>query len=133
MRGFAVQFLRFGVVGTIAFLIDAGILWLLMGAGIGPFIGRVLSFVPAFAANFLLNRLWTFGGTAAKTGTGRQASRYLAVQLTGMAINYSVFAAVVTGAGDGREIAMTAVAAGSLTAMFFNFLAARSLVFRRAG
>ena len=130
MRAFAGQFLRFGVVGTIAFLIDAGTLWLLMGAGVGPFVGRILSFIPAFAANFLLNRLWTFGAVAAQGRAGRQASRYFVVQVAGMAINYAVFAGIVALFGDDRWLAMGAVAAGSLAAMCFNFLGARLLVFR---
>ncbi|MCV0382871.1 MAG: GtrA family protein [Erythrobacter sp.] len=129
MRALAGQFLRFGVVGTVAFLIDAGVLWLAMGAGVNPYLARVLSFVPAFAANFLLNRAWTFGQTREQRPRG-QAARYLAVQLTGMAVNYAVFAAIVALAGEGRGVALVAVAAGSIAAMGFNFLGARRLVFR---
>ncbi|GMM92112.1 GtrA family protein [Qipengyuania sp. MTN3-11] len=132
MRAFAGQFLRFGMVGTLAFAIDAGTLWLLMGAGVGPFVGRIVSFIPAFAANFLLNRLWTFGRKAGDR-TASQASRYLMVQLTGMAINYTVFAGIVAAFGQDRRLAMLAVAAGSMAAVSFNFLGARYLVFRRRG
>ena len=133
MRVLAGQFLRFGVVGTIAFLIDAGTLWLLMGAGVGPYIGKVLSFVPAFVANFLLNRIWTFGQTSRAARPSDQMPRYLAVQLTGMAINYAVFAAIVAIFGETRPIAMAAVAAGAIVAMGFNFVGARRLVFARPG
>ncbi|UVI39694.1 GtrA family protein [Qipengyuania spongiae] len=129
MRALAGQFLRFGVVGTIAFVIDAGVLWLAMGAGVDPYLARVISFVPAFAANFLLNRAWTFAQKREQRPHG-QAARYLAVQLAGMAMNYAVFAAIVTFAGEGRVVALAAVVAGSIAAMGFNFLGARHLVFR---
>ena len=47
-----------------------------------------------------------------------------------MAVNYAVFAAIVALAGEGRGVALVAVAAGSIAAMGFNFLGARRLVFR---
>ena len=129
MRALAAQFLRIGVVGTICFVLDAGTLWLLLRQGVDPYLARVLSFVPAVCSGWLLNRLWTFRH-APRDGAHRQLPAYIAVQLSGMAINYAVYATVITLWGAGEMTALAGVALGSIAGMFTNFLGARQWVFR---
>lgn len=128
MKALVFQAGRFAVVGGIAFLVDAAALWLLMGQGIDPYLARALAFLPAFAANFLLNRQWTFAHEGAAWHHG--LLRYFAVQLGGMAVNYASYAAVLTLIGVGRMNAMLALFVGSGVAMVFNFVGARWFAFR---
>ena len=56
------QFLRFGVVGVIGFVVDAGTLAILLnlGLGLGLYGGRVVSFLLAMTVTWALNRRFTF-------------------------------------------------------------------------
>lgn len=130
MKALVFQAGRFAVVGGIAFFVDAAALWLLMDLGLDPFAARALAFLPAFAANFLLNRRWTFAHDGAAWHHG--LLRYLAVQIAGMAVNYASYAAVLTLIGVGRTNAMLALVIGSGVAMGFNFIGARWFAFRTA-
>ena len=60
MRKMIEQFLRFGVVGTVGFLVDAAVLLGMLALGLGPYGGRVLSYLAAASTTFALNRAWTF-------------------------------------------------------------------------
>ena len=60
------QFVRFGVVGALGFVVDSVGVLLLTGSGIaGPLGARIASFVAAASVTWKLNRAFTFG-----TGTG---------------------------------------------------------------
>lgn len=125
---------RFACVGTLGFLIDAGLVFAIVESGLtGALPARVISFAAAVIATFALNRAWTFGPESRAAG---QFARYLAAQSLGVAINYLVFTGVVlalTPAGrtaDGA-IAVLGVAAGSATAMAVNYALARLWVFAR--
>lgn len=125
------QVLRFGGVGSIGFVIDGGLLWLLMTAGVDPYLARGLSFPVAVLATWWLNRAWTFD-TAGRDRPGRQFSRYLMVQLAGVTGNYLVYAIVLHGFGTDRLTAFLGFALGSVAGMFINFFGARHAVFRAA-
>ena len=130
MKALAGQVLRFGIVGAIAFAIDAVAMWILLTAGIDPYLARILAFVPAFAANFAINSRWTFARD--KLCFRQEMARYLAVQMAGMALNYAIFAGLLAVFGPGRSEAIAAMALGSILAMGFNFTGARLFAFRFA-
>ena len=50
-----VQFLRFGVVGTLGFLVDTAVLYLGLALGLGLYLGRAISYLAAASANWALN------------------------------------------------------------------------------
>src|SRR5215470_6405001 len=54
------QMLRFGIVGGIGFLVDAGLLHLMLKLGLGYYGGRLISFLAAATATWILNRSFTF-------------------------------------------------------------------------
>src|SRR6476469_6404288 len=60
----AVELLRFGIVGVAGFVVDAAVLTAAIALGLGPWLGRVLSYLAAATATFALNRAWTFRGAA---------------------------------------------------------------------
>lgn len=127
-----VQFLRFGVVGTLGFLVDAGVLMVMIALGLGPYAGRVISYVAAASATFALNRAWTF---RERRGTGRVAAqwtRFLLVNLIGFAANYGTYALLLAAVPLVARQPVLGVAAGSVAGMFLNFALSRRLVFRAA-
>ena len=123
------ELLRFAVVGTVGFLVDGGVLQLLVSAADwSPFVARVVSFPAAFTATFMLNRLWTFHGL--RMSTGRAYGAYGAIQLVGALINLAVFYACVLIEPRLYERPLVALAIGSGMAMLFNYHASRRVVFR---
>lgn len=125
------QVARFVVVGTVGFVIDGGLLYLLVRSGVDPYLARAFSFPPAVTVTWYLNRVWTF---AARQGAARrQYARYLAVQLVGALSNYGVYAAILSLGHRSAEGALAALAAGSIAGLVINFAGARALVFVSGG
>ena len=81
------KFLRFGVVGAIGFMVDGGLLWLLVSIDGNPFLARSLSFPAAVVTTCWLNRIWTFAN-ATKSSPRRQLNLYFALQLVGALTNF---------------------------------------------
>jgi putative flippase GtrA len=123
------ELVRFAVVGVVGFLVDGGVLQLLVSAaGWSPFLARVVSFPAAFTATFVLNRLWTFQGL--RMSAGRAYGAYGAIQLVGALINLAVFYACVLIEPRLYERPLIALAIGAGVAMLFNYYASRRVVFR---
>lgn len=53
------QFLRYAIVGGIAFVVDAGSLWI-MGRFINYLIAAAIAFILGLIANFVLSKLFVF-------------------------------------------------------------------------
>ena len=125
------QFLRFGVVGTLGFVWDAATVTV-----VAPWIGLVaagfVSYFVAASMNWLLNRLWTFRGGSAQDGLLRQWAMFLAANLVGLVLNRGAFLALVLTQPLFHAHPVLAVAAGSLSGLLANFALSRRLVFRRA-
>jgi putative flippase GtrA len=118
---------RFAVVGSAGFVIDGGLLYLLVLNGADPYLARGISFPPAVTATWYLNRVWTF---AVRTGTPRrQYTRYVAVQIAGALGNYAVYALILLFIHRTAGGAIVAFAAGSAAGLLINFVGARTLVF----
>jgi putative flippase GtrA len=92
MRTLVAQFARFGVVGSIGFVIDTALFTLLIVTVLsddrvheGPLIAKVISTTVAIVFNWMGNRLWTF-----RAHRGRQLLRegieFAIVSLGGMII-----------------------------------------------
>ena len=131
-RALATQLLRFGAVGTAGFVVDSAVLLLALAAGLGPYVGRMVSYLAAASANWALNRAWTFRGHAAPQPMLGQWGRFLAVNLSGFAVNYGVYALLVAGVPLVAANPVLGVAAGSLAGMAGNFVLSRRYVFGAA-
>ncbi len=122
------EWLRFGLVGGIGFLVDAAILWTLVDRlAVTPPIARLGSFAAAGTVTWALNRMTTFASRAGRRRL-REWQRYLAVNGVGATVNYLVFIGLVTADPDMPAIGALAVA--SLVALPVNFLGSRHYAFR---
>lgn len=123
------EFLRFGVVGTIGFVVDTAVLYAGLALGLGLYGGRAVSYLAAATTTWALNRLWTFRGR----GDGplhQQWALFLLVNLLGFAMNYGTYAALIAFVPMVAAHPVLGVAAGALAGMFGNFVLSRQLVFR---
>lgn len=123
------QFIMFGIAGTLGFLVDAGVVSVLVnGLGWDPYLARVLSFLCAVATTFGFNRRYTFAA-GARAGIARQAGHYLLAMAGGFIVNYGVYAWLVFQFEPVRQWPVLGVAAGSIAGLIVNFLSARFWVF----
>ncbi len=119
----------FVVVGAIGFLIDAGILTILMtGFGFDHYSARAISFTVAVTFTWYMNRRWVFEKSSASMN-GREYSSYIFVQVIGAVINLSVFVAVIEIVPSLTSMPVIPLAVGAVTALLFNFSASSRFVF----
>jgi putative flippase GtrA len=127
------QFLRFAVVGTAGFLVnEAALFALLRLAGLDPYSGQAVAFL--FAATFTWwgNRWLTFRAHAAGTAQGmaREWAKFIAANALGGAVNYAIYASLVTFAPAPFDSPFLGVVAGTLAGLIFNFTMSKRFVFR---
>lgn len=85
-----VDLTRFATVGAVGFVVDGGILTLMMSRGHAPFESRLVSFTFAVTATWALNRTWTFSRTRRKE-RWREYLAYVVTQVVGAGLNLGVF------------------------------------------
>jgi len=129
------RFLRFLVVGGFGFLVDAGVLWLMIhGAGANKYEGRIVSFLCAATFTWWGNRNLTFADSRARGSAGAVAGewlRFLAANAIGGAINVGLYAVLVTYGPETDLFLLFALACGVLAGLVFNFKTSKLLVFKR--
>jgi putative flippase GtrA len=124
--------LRFGIVGGIGFLVDAGILAAMLAWGLGPYSGRVVSFLAAATTTFILNRSFTFRrDSRPETHPAGEWLAYLGLMAIGGLVNYGTYAAAVALSEEVHRFPVIGVALGSIAGMAINFWSAKTLVFER--
>lgn len=126
------QLAWFGVGGFIGFLVDAGIVQLLVSKfDVDPYVGRLFSFLCAATATWIFNRHFTFHRRG-DYGLFGEWSRYIVAMSAGFAINYTAYALVVHYSDFVRAWPSIGVAIGSVPGSAANFLGARQWVFSGA-
>ena len=120
---------RFGIVGSLGFVIDASILAALVhGLAWSPLVARVVSIAVAVLCTWRLHRHWTFS-----SGTQRppfaQSMMYAGFQALTVCINYFVFSVLVLEGGIWRAYPVLAVAAGAIAGMGLSYLLSRHITF----
>lgn len=120
------RFMRFVMVGIAGFLADNAVLAALhYGAGTSPFSARVVSMLLATLVTWRLNRSITFASKAPNQAT--EGLRYLSVVSVSLAINYAVYALVLT--LEPHLPPFVGVMAGAAAAMGFSYLGYSLFVF----
>src|SRR3954451_24459015 len=131
-RLITVEIIKFGIVGVVGLGVDIAVLYLCLDiSGLGLYASRVVSYLAAATTTWALNRAFTFSGNHAGK-IHHQWARFVAVNAFGGAVNYGVYAALIASGDPFTAYPALAVAAGSLSGLFFNFTASKKLVFRRA-
>jgi putative flippase GtrA len=125
------EFLAFAVVGVVGFGVDVGVLYLLASA-LGWYGARVVSFLAAASATWVLNRSFTFKSRRSGVPILREYLHYLLTMLGGALVNYLAYVLVLHWV-EGSLAPALGVAVGSCAGLAVNFLSARHLVFRAAG
>ncbi len=113
---------RFALVGTLGFVVDAGLLWLIRSAvAIDPRAARLASFAVAVTVTWFCNSRFTFDAPL----SARSWARYVAANSMGALFNYAVFAALVTLSAWFAGLPEAAVAVASVLALGVNFVASK--------
>ncbi len=121
------RFLRFSAVGTIGFMIDAGILQtLVITTQVGPYVARIASFLAAASGTWFLNRRYTFAVVHKPTHT--EWLSYVAFMVLGALVNYGAFALCISYWPLAHTQLWLGVAVGSVAGLGVNFTTSR-LVF----
>lgn len=121
--------IRFGIVGSVGFAIDGGVLTLMVTTlAVNPYIARLVSFSVAATITWALNRKWTFPGASLQR-RGPQYVRYLVVQVIGALINLGIFAILIAFWPALLVVPVFPLAAGALVAMAFTLLSSKLFVF----
>ena len=118
---------RFLLAGSVGFVVDAGVLHLLLWyTPVGPFIGRAVSIPSALLATWILNRNFTFGRS--DRSLAAEGFRYGSVGLTSAVLNYALFSSLLMTEPSLRPI--IALTLGSAAATAFSFFGYSRFVFR---
>ena len=131
------QFFRFGIVGGVGFLVDAGLLRLLLTLGLGYYGGRVVSFLAAASTTWILNRSFTFrreSPSATHPAPSHPIGEwlaYLGLMVVGGVVNYGTYAAAVEFSDVVHRYPEIGVALGSIAGMAINFWSAKTMIFER--
>ena len=126
--GTLVQFLRFGTVGTLGFLVDTATVYALRRS-LGLYAAGMAAYVVAASVTWILNRTWTFRGLGGGP-VHRQWARFLVVNLGGLVLNRGTYALLVTFVPLCAAQPVFATAAGAIAGMLVNFSLNRAMVFR---
>lgn len=123
------QFARFTAAGAVGYVVDVGLLYVLLALGAGYFSGRVISFLCAVWCTWIINRRVTFGAQR-RPDAWREWWTYLPAMLPGAAVNYAIYSAIVLALPVHALVPGLAVTVGAVLGLIVNFAMARRLVFR---
>ncbi len=122
------QFLLFGLAGTLGFLVDASVL-LLVSSHLGPYLGRVVSFIAAVLTTWSVNRSLAFRHRRASLCLPRELAIYTLTMLAGGTVNLATYALLVHLLGLEKHLLLAAVALGSFAGMMVNFWLSSIFIF----
>lgn len=121
---------RFAIAGTLGFIVDAGVLYIALWAGLGYYAGRAVSFLCAVWTTWQFNRRFTFTPTQGQSVLV-EWWRYLVAMSAGGCANYAAYSAVVALLKPASWLPLFAIAVGSVAGLSLNFISAKWWVFRR--
>jgi dolichol-phosphate mannosyltransferase len=122
------ELVQFAGVGSIGFVIDLALYYLLQGFGLQHQIARAISFWPAVTSNWLLNRTITFNHRSYKKPL-RQWINFVMTSLIGFFINWGSYTLMTTHIDFFNQYKVIALMTGVAMGMGFNFLFSNLFVF----
>ena len=127
MLRLSLNFVVFGVSGTLGFLVDVAVLYLLMDT-LGLLLGRIVSFLCAVTTTWIFNRHITFRKRPSRVSLVSEYRSYFAFMLLGGCVNFLFYLLVLRMVEEVPPF--IAVAAGSLSGLSVNYLLSRNLLFK---
>ncbi|CAM2989844.1 GtrA family protein [Saccharomonospora xinjiangensis] len=126
--GLLAQISRFVLIGGFCALVDFGLYWLLLQAGLWVHLAKALSFVAGTTTAYFLNRRFTF--TAAQKGGAGQLGGFMLLYTVTFFVNVGTNALALHLLPDLRwQVAIAWVVAQG-TATTINFIMLKWVVFR---
>ena len=127
-RGIAAQVSRFLLVGSVGFIVDGGILMLLVqGGGMSRVWARIPSFLVAVTVTWWLHRHFTFASSRHVAPSVRELLRFVLANSLGNGLNLAVYWALV---GLLSWEPVPALAVASIVAAGVNYAMSARWVFR---
>jgi putative flippase GtrA len=126
------RWLWFLVAGATGFVVDAGLLWLLVISGVDPRPARLASFAAAVLVTWLINRSRTFEDRAGPPSL-REFGRYLTASIAAAALNLGIYMSLVSFVPAFTAMPVLAVAVSTLAGMGLNFWSYATVVFSARG
>lgn len=121
------QIIRFGIIGTIGFVLNALMVEMLAPL-CGPLYAQLIAFPVVATAMWYLNRRYTFG--ASSRPIVQEWLSYILANTLGWVANNGLYVLLVLHWALAFRHPSIAVAAGSLAGMIFNFVMSRAAVFK---
>ncbi len=122
------RFFIFCIVGGLGFVVDLGILFLLLSFGFHPLLARTISAACSLTVTWLFNRTYTF--RQQRAAHFREWLSYNLFNGVGLAINLGLYSGLVIWTSLDAILAMMV---GAGTALIFNYTTSRLFVFRSPG
>ena len=122
------EFVRFGCVGTLGFVVDSTVLYAGLWAGLGLYLGRLVSYLASATFSWAVNRRFTFRSQLPPSVS--EWLRFLAANSVGGMTNLAIYAALVARFAMIAAHPVIAVGIGAIAGMFINFTLSRQAVFR---
>lgn len=122
------KLVRFGIAGGIGFIVDAGVLALLLHlTPLGPFLARLIAIAIAMITTWSFNRAFTFGRSGHSLAA--EGFRYGSVGITTALLNYALYSVLLISLPVLQPLA--AMVFASTASMAFSFFGYSRFVFRR--
>ena len=126
--GVSESFIRFGIVGTLGFVWDTGIVYMLRPF-VSLYVAGTCSFIVAATINWIINRLWTFRHLE-QAAAHVQWVKFLIANAVGFVVNRGTFFLLVALSPLVVKHPVIGIAAGSAAGLIFNYLLSKRFVFR---
>lgn len=127
------RFIRFGLVGCLGFVVDLGVVFVLIQAlQLGPVSARIPAWIAAVSTTYFFNLLFTFRTTRSmlvgRWQRWRRYGLYVLSQLGGGVVNVLTYACVVSVFSIPWVIGLVL---GTVVGMIFNYLGASAVISRK--
>lgn len=121
------DFIKFCVVGTIGFFVEAAIIQIVKWIWIDFLLYvRFVSFPTALFVTWILNRVFVFESNNSKV---KEVVKYVIVQVLGALLNISVYSILIIYSLFFFNYPVLALAIGSIVALFWNYIFSKIWVF----
>ena len=123
------QFLLFGLVGSVGFVLDTAVLYLI-SESVGLYWGRLFSFATSVFVTWILNRNLTFADRRSDKPKHHELIIYFLLMALGGLVNYATYVILILNFTLAHQQPVWGVAAGGVTGMLLNLFSARHFLFK---